>query len=506
MPRDRIVRIAIHWGAPLAIALLAALGSLRLDAGAATMSPVKNPHGSFKGECALCHGGTGWKPARISRRFDHGKFGFLLEGAHAAAECRACHASLEFAAAPAACASCHEDAHRGELGVDCARCHTARSFIDRVQMVQSHRTTRFPLVGSHAAVDCEGCHAQGPSGHMRFAGTDVECVSCHLRDYQTASPSHAGFPMECRTCHTMVSWPITGGLGGFDHSRTRFPLTGAHRPLSCTSCHVGSDFSAADPACVSCHLDDYNGTDHQASGISTNCTDCHGTNQWAGASFDHSTTGFPLTGAHLPLACASCHVGGVFTGLDQACVSCHLDDYNGTTDPDHQASGISTNCTDCHGTNQWAGASFDHAATGFPLTGAHLPLTCTSCHVGGVFTGLSQACVSCHQNDYDGTSDPNHQAAAFSIDCTDCHGTSRWSGADFTQHDALHFPIYSGVHDGRWDACSTCHTQSSSYSAFTCFSCHPHDDQSGTNSRHSGVSGYQYASSACYSCHPDGRR
>ena len=372
MPRDRTprpLRRAASYRAPaLLVALLAVVGGAAVSspgtgapaARAESPAPTRNPHGSFKGECSLCHGERGWKPARISRKFDHAKFGFALRGAHAAAECRACHESLEFSAAPAPCASCHEDVHRGELGPDCARCHTPRSFIDRIGMVRAHRLTRFPLQGAHASVDCEGCHRPEPSGHMRFGGIDAQCVSCHLRDYQaTANPVHAtaGFTLECRTCHTMMTW----------------------RP----------------------------------------------------ARFDHAGTRFPLTGAHRPLPCASCHVGNVYTGLDPACVSCHQDDYDGTTDP-------------------------AHATSGFPTT------------------------------------------------CADCHGTSTWDNGRFVQHDPLYFPIYSGAHRGRWSACSTCHTVAGDFSVFTCLSCHPHDDQGRTDAAHAGESGYQYSSTACYSCHPRG--
>jgi nitrate/TMAO reductase-like tetraheme cytochrome c subunit len=368
MHRDRLPRPSnrsSRRGAPalllvigLAVGTVAGVRSAPADSPAAP--PVRNPHGSFKGECSQCHGESGWTPARISRKFDHGKFGFPLRGAHAAAPCRACHESLEFASAPTACAACHEDVHRGELGVDCARCHTSRSFIDRVGMVRAHRLTRFPLQGAHASVECEGCHPAEPSGHMRFTGTDVACVACHLAEYQaTTNPAHAaaGFSMECRTCHTMIAW----------------------QP-----------------------------------------------------------------------------------------------------------------------------ARFDHAGTGFPLTGAHKTVPCAQCHVGGAWTGLDPACVSCHRKDYDATTDPSHTTLAFPTTCADCHTTTTWSGAKFIQHDTLYFPIYSGRHLGTWTSCYQCHNVSGDYTAFTCLDCHPHDDQAGTDSHHVGIAGYQYLSSACYSCHPRG--
>jgi hypothetical protein len=34
---------------------------------AANAPRVDHPHGSFKGECGLCHGAASWKPAKIGR-------------------------------------------------------------------------------------------------------------------------------------------------------------------------------------------------------------------------------------------------------------------------------------------------------------------------------------------------------------------------------------------------------------------------------------------------------
>ena len=39
---------------------------------------------------------------------------------------------------------------------------------------------------------------------------------------------------------------------------------------------------------------------------------------------------------------------------------------------------------------QLAGRDFDHAATGFPLTGGHATAACETCHVAGVFKGTAK--------------------------------------------------------------------------------------------------------------------
>jgi predicted CXXCH cytochrome family protein len=243
--------------------------------------------------------------------------------------------------------------------------------------------------------------------------------------------------------------------------------------------------------------------DHAASGFPTNCSSCHTPMQWSPARFDHAGTRFPLTGAHRRVPCASCHGDGVYRGKNPDCYACHRPDYEGTTDPGHVAARFPTACASCHNTTRWQGATFDHSATAFPLTGAHTRVACSGCHGDGVYQGKSTDCYACHKPAYDGTTDPNHAAAGFPTACANCHTTTSWAGATF-DHDAAFFPIYSGRHRGLWNNCATCHNVPNNFSQFTCFSCHPHDDKAGTDSHHTSVSGYQYTSPACYSCHPRG--
>jgi hypothetical protein len=343
----------------------------RLAAAALTLAPVvavvaatraaaplrvASPHGKFRGECGDCHAANAWKPARISAKFDHAKFGFPLEGAHAAAGCSGCHASLDFTQERQLCASCHADVHRGEFGDDCSRCHTARSFIDRAAMTRAHQTSRFPLGGAHGALECEDCHRPAAAGQPRFVGLEAECFGCHAKDFNAAkSPDHAtaGFSHDCLTCHTTVSW----GAARFDHGGTGFPLTGAHRPLACGSCHLGGVYTGLNRACVSCHQADYDGTanpPHATLGYSTQCQTCHGTASWAGASFDHDAQNFPIySGPHAGkwASCATCHT--VPTDYTQfTCFGCHPHSDQAKTDEKHAGrSGYSYDsqaCYNCH--------------------------------------------------------------------------------------------------------------------------------------------------------------
>jgi hypothetical protein len=316
----------------------------------------ENPHGKFRGECDQCHGPEGWKPARISKKFDHGRFGFPLQGAHAAASCLGCHRSLDFSSSSMQCASCHEDPHRGEMGTDCARCHSARSFVDRGPMVRAHQLTRFPLSGSHAGLDCETCHPPAAQGRLRFVNTQAECRACHMDQYRSAKdPDHltSGISTECQSCHAPTSW----SRARFDHARSGFPLTGAHRAAACASCHPGGRYAGTPRDCISCHQQDYDTAQppHAASGFATSaCASCHTTTTWAGAVFDHDSRYFRIyRGGHAGRwsACSDCHqVPTDFSSFN--CLGCHPHSDRAKTDGKHVGrSGYryeSTSCYSCH--------------------------------------------------------------------------------------------------------------------------------------------------------------
>ena len=76
-----------------------------------------------------------------------------------------------------------------------------------------------------------------------------------------AAPNHtaAGFPTSCTLCHNTTQWQ--GAV--FDHSKTAFPLTGAHTSVQCAQCHVGGNFTTVPTDCASCHLDRFQ-QDHQS--------------------------------------------------------------------------------------------------------------------------------------------------------------------------------------------------------------------------------------------------
>jgi hypothetical protein len=320
---------------------------------------------------------------------------------------------------------------------------------------------------------------------------------------------HGPLEEDCSLCHSAERWRPAEISPDFRHEKlAEFPLEGAHGTARCLACHRSLDFSQAEQGCVSCHEDIHQGE------LGMDCSRCHTTRNFiepVKMRRAHRLTRFPLRGAHAALDCNDCHdqpAQGSFVYVNRSteCESCHLDDYQATTEPDHEAVGFSTDCALCHRPTSWsqADASRAHQGTGFPLKGAHATLDCSDCHSGGFGGGLSTDCQSCHLDDYNGTTNPDHGVAGFPTDCEQCHGTTAWDqGADFPDHDALYFPIFSGNHRNRWDGCTDCHV-GGNYSDFNCLLCHEHSNESDVTEDHSGVSGFDYQSQACYSCHPRG--
>lgn len=125
-------------------------------------------------------------------------------------------------------------------------------------------------------------------------------------------PRADGTAAGCEACHTTKSWRE---LSGFDHSRTSFPLLGAHRATACMDCHkppnlqtrlINVDFKSAPTQCEDCHQDIHG--KQFAKGNVTHCADCHNSMKWRPSLFDHDRrTDFPLRGAHQNVRCADCH-------------------------------------------------------------------------------------------------------------------------------------------------------------------------------------------------------
>jgi len=338
---------------------------------------------------------------------------------------------------------------------------------------------------------------------LSYLIASILLIVLNLSGIAQNKPHGEGFKTDCTLCHTSESWKVTKATMSFDHNTTKFKLTGQHQVVDCKSCHLSLKFQEAKSECAACHTDMHQNT------VGPDCAKCHNTKSWiiANTTSMHQLSRFPLQGNHAVADCASCHKSASnlqFQPLGIECVDCHRSDYLAAKTPNHQQSGYSTNCIECHGVKAtgWNSSNFEHGF--FPLTEGH-SISCVECHKTGSYQKISNECLSCHQKDYSATTKPNHQQTGFSTSCTECHTTSPgWSPANFRQHDANYFPIYSGEHKGEWNKCTDCHT-SNSYSVFSCTNCHEHT-QSKMDSEHRGTSGYSYKSISCYACHPQGNK
>ncbi len=235
-----------------------------LSSACAACHAVQDVHsGRFGADCEACHTVDNWK----HKAFDHGKAtGFILAGAHATASCSQCHGATLTSKPPKGCAACHaaQDAHKGQLGKDCAACHQTAAW--RQDVTFNHAKTKFPLLGQHAAVACEACHAT-----PAFQDARAKCAACH----KDAAVHDGRFTGRCETCHTANSWKEIV----FDHGRdTKFKLTGVHAKTGCNACHKQRNVSSAalPTDCYSCHR----AQDVHRGAFGRDCAACHATSSF----------------------------------------------------------------------------------------------------------------------------------------------------------------------------------------------------------------------------------
>ena len=86
-----------------------------------------------------------------------------------------------------------------------------------------------------------------------------------------------------------------------------------------------------------------------------------------------------------------------------------------------------------------AGRDFNHAATGFPLTGGHAIAACETCHVAGVFKGTAKTCDGCHALGKRVVATPMPTTHIVTdAPCDSCHfNASTFLGARFNHGTAL---------------------------------------------------------------------
>ncbi|HSJ09402.1 MAG TPA: cytochrome c3 family protein [Longimicrobiales bacterium] len=413
-------------------------------------------------ECHKEHFGRTFALVRLdTARFAHDSTGYRLDGAHRAVACRACHRAAAVVDADVrdllrtnpgattylglgrACTDCHRSGspHGAQFGQRaCDECHTTEGW-DGAERFR-HERARYPLTGAHTRVACAECHPPSSSDptDRRWTGLQFPaCQSCH-RD-----PHDRAMGQDCQACHSTQGWRALAAsmAGRFDHTRTRFPLMGAHARVDCETCHVRRPVVTATLTirpvrgteahsyprpivrdCGSCHVTPHDGVLTALPGGSP-CSICHGQATWVPAAFDgsrHGDTRFGrLEGAHASTPCSACHrrAGDRFRMRFDAfdCVACHA------ADSPHDSSFAGMACDGCHGQDAFRVTEFDHDRA------------------------RDIACRSCHERD-----DP-HGAQFGTRVCSECHGTASFRVTSF-DHSRTRFPL-DGAHSRV--ACSACH-------------------------------------------------
>ena len=441
-----------------------------------------------------------------------------LEGAD---KCVRCHEQGK-RVSPARCLACHDPiaqriakkkgVHRN-AGGDCVACHVEHAGRDAElrpfdpKKFDHRAETGFALEGRHA-MDCSRCHKA-----RSYLGLSPACTSCHK------DPHGGRLGSDCARCHP-VSAPFRQAGQQFDHSRTAFPLEGAHRDVACAKCHAGGKYAGiAHASCVDCHRNPHK------SKVGPDCRACHTPAAWKVAKFDHARTRTPLAGRHRTVACARCHVRPA-TAVPltlRPCAACHKDPHRGAFKQD---------CAACHDESGFKGAPFDHKGkTRFALEGKHRTLACTACHKrAGDFRGLSLQCASCHADPHKGQ---------FGATCEKCHGTDSFRIARYDhprfpeffrgQHAPLRCeqchrgPLQSRVYKNLSTECTSCHRDVHAGQFPKCTDCHSIDapkfapvlfDHAETKfpltGRHKDVAcrqchqtGYRGTALSCAACHKD---
>jgi hypothetical protein len=476
--------IPLHF-ALRTILLLAAFASWHPAASAQiSPGPLSRAHQALNGStnCASCH-----------------KF-----GGQAALKCLECHTEI----------SGRLSAHRGLHATynipagssqECARCHSEHNGED-FPLVKwdtktfNHRETGYILEGKHAGLECKKCHNPSHISPQErapikekdlsrtYLGLTTTCATCH-------EDQHKGrLGPKCESCHNFVDWKQIS-VAQFDHSKTRYPLTGLHAQVQCAKCHtngadgkpqyVGIPFNQ----CSDCHKDPHRGSFPQS------CQTCHTTSGWKKVSvqgvsehFDHSRTKFPLLGKHAAVDCAQCHAGGDFKKPlpFQKCMDCHKDAHNAQFA--RRADG--GECASCHNVQGWRPSLFtvkEHALSAYPLQGGHARLECAKCHIpkgkDTLFRVKFERCTDCHSDRH-----ANQFAAApYFNACDRCHNLEAYKPSTFTlaKHKETHF-VLTGGHMAV--SCADCHKESTElqpksvvyhWNNLNCTSCHadPHKGQ-----------------------------
>ncbi|MGA7755450.1 MAG: hypothetical protein WCB05_21650 [Candidatus Sulfotelmatobacter sp.] len=457
-----------------------------------------------------------WNTVSAEGQISPGPLSRAHQSINGLTDCTHCH-EISPAEQTYKCLSCHTEiasrigARKGlhasynpqtESSQKCASCHSEHNGLDFTIIkfdikTFDHSQAGYKLEGKHAGVECSRCHLPSRISERErstikvkdlsktYLGVSPDCANCH-------QDSHKGrLGSNCLQCHSFTDWK---DVAKFDHSLTRYPLSGLHADVACRRCHTpGPDQQTrysglAFRDCNDCHSDPHRGR------FTDSCQSCHRTSGWKtivasemDQVFDHSQTKYPLLGKHSLVECDRCHARGDFKKplAFQKCSDCHRPDpHRGQFDK--LAGG--SECSNCHTLDGFRPSTFGvkaHAATAYPLEGKHATLRCGQCHIPKgaetVYKMKSQYCYDCHADAHAA----QFAAAPHFNRCEQCHNLQRFLPSTFSLRSHSESPFaLTGSHSAV--ACNSCHKESHEFAGkrttqyrwqdLTCTSCHvdPH--------------------------------
>lgn len=506
------------------------------------------------GKCTQCHTQDEWKIPQ----FKHEVTRFKLRGEHAEIKCTDCHRpkgfvkgqrvpeqfqikNLNFTGLKQACLSCHEDYHRfgsfrsqkmGDLN-QCLKCHTEKDW-KQTHTFDHNISTRYKIDGEHVDLKCATCHLPNAKNLKTnpkklylvkvptYSWPQLEtktCENCHV------SPHKKTFSLKmqeqkCTQCHVTEGWNVDKASSNFDHSKTRFALTGAHKTTKCVDCHgpvkkqIFKFKNEDQKFCIDCHNNIHVGQfSPKFSGQA--CFQCHSTSTFKELRhFEHSKTSFALKGEHQEVDCIECHKPTndriklkwpnfrsknhseiktfnrgkyLFPEVKtKSCSTCH-DDY-------HQGQ-LSKNCAECHTEKSWKSLQFNHnTQSRFKLVDKHEKVKCSECHKPTddlveyknetrfviKYKPIKTDCINCHTDIHKGQLSKN---------CTECHSEKGWKPANFDHNIQSKYAL-KGKHID-----------------VDCVKCHKATGEK-VQVKNSFVTVFKYKplSTACIDCHKDPHR
>lgn len=454
--------------------------------------------------CDSCHGPavtaatfTGVYPKTISS----------LSPSHVptTAACETCHTNnIPSGLVPAAGMTTFAGAKFSHTAITsgCVTCHGPAVTSSTFFGVQTIVMPQSAVPGSShmpASTTCESCHiGSKPTVLVPPVATATVPGSAFRLPAPTSSMIHSGVTGGCSTCHetgsnwvSMTQYPITTSAPyrGFQTrpqstSGQFFVADGAHPTAGdCSNCHASFvDFTAAAmPAnhipiktgavCASCHTSsDYSvmpalDVIHaNAPSSSTNCAQCHSTTNaatYAMATMVPAIVVPPTNHIDMgSLGCESCHVGANSSLNLPVQIGAHF------TNSAFSHTGITTNCSNCHGVNVSSGTfAGPTPKTVSSLTPSHIPVNnnvgCETCHVSSIPAGLVPATGATGGTTFAGA---KFSHSLITKDCATCHGPTVTSSTFYGINNIVVMPAVSpaGIssHLPTSTVCEACHAGS----------------------------------------------